>query len=256
MEVIGQIDVRAALPAIRVPTLVLHRADDATISSAMGRVIADAIPGATFVELPGADHLPWTGDTEALISEIEQFMTGHRSPESAGRVLATILAIDLVISERAASRLGAAGRDDARSKFEKAVSVEASRFDGHLGLASANRFRVTFQGPARAVSCAHAMKQAASTLGVNFRAGIHTGDCEAGDRSPAGIAVEIADRVADRALPGEVLVSSTVRDLMAGSGVVLISRGRLPAGDSHAEWQLHSVTTKPSRGAAVRIAGA
>jgi class 3 adenylate cyclase len=110
--------------------------------------------------------------------------------------------------------------------------------------------------PARAVSCAHALKEAVSPIGVNFRAGIHTGDCDAGDGAPVGIAVEIADRVADRALPGEVLVSSTVRDLMAGSGVVFTSRGRLAAGDAQAEWQLHSVAMKPARRAAVGAAGA
>lgn len=255
MEVIDMIDVRAALPAIRAPALVLHSGDDATISSAMGRVIADAIPGATFVELPGADHLPWTGDTEALIGEIEQFLTGHKTPESAGRVLATILAIDLVISDRASFRLGASGREEARSKFEKAVAAEASRFGGRMGLAFGNRFRVTFQGPARAVSCAQVIKGAVSAIGVNFRAGIHTGDCDAGDGTPTGIIVEVADRVADRALPGEVLVSSTVRDLMAGSAVLFTSHGRLAAGDPNAEWQLHSVAMKPPRGAAARAAG-
>jgi pimeloyl-ACP methyl ester carboxylesterase/DNA-binding CsgD family transcriptional regulator len=252
MEVIGQIDVRAALPAIRVPTLVLHRADDATISSAMGRVIADAIPGATFVELPGADHLPWTGDTEALTGEIEQFLTGHKTPEAAHRVLATILTFDLVISDRATSRLGGAGVDGARSAFERAVAVEAPRFGGRIAHSSGNRFRVTFKGPARAVSCAHALREAVSPIGINFRAGIHTGECDAGDGAPTGIAVEIADRVADRALPGEVLASSTVRDLMAGSGAVFTSRGRLAAGDPHAEWQLHSVAMKPTRGSAKR----
>lgn len=254
MEVIGQIDVRTALPAIRVPTLVLHRAQDATISSAMGRAIADAVPDATFVELPGADHLPWTGDTEALIGEIEQFLTGHRPPEPAGRVLASILAIDLVISDRASSRLGAAGIDDARSKFGQAVAVEASRFGGRTAIASGNRFRVTFNGPARAVSCALAMAEAVSAAGVDFRAGIHMGVCEARDGVLSGIAVEIADRVTDRALRGEVLASSAVRDLIAGSGVAFNARGRLPAGDPLAEWQLHSVSMKPSRSAAVRAA--
>jgi pimeloyl-ACP methyl ester carboxylesterase/DNA-binding CsgD family transcriptional regulator len=254
MEVIGQIDVRAALPAIRVPTLVLHRAQDATIASAMGRAIADAIPGATFVELPGADHLPWTGDTETLIGEIEQFLTGHKTPDTPDRVLATILGLDLVISDRASSRLGAAGIDSARSKFEKAVTTEASRFGGRVALATGNRFRMTFEGPARAVNCAHAMAESVSAAGVDFRAGIHTGECEVGDGALTGIAMEIADRVADRALPGEVLVSSTVRDLMAGSGVLFNSRGRLPAGDPLAEWQLYSVAMRPARPAAMRAA--
>jgi pimeloyl-ACP methyl ester carboxylesterase/DNA-binding CsgD family transcriptional regulator len=254
MEVIGQIDVRAALPAIRVPTLVLHRAQDATIASAMGRAIADAIPGATFVELPGADHLPWTGDTEALVGEIEQFLTGHKTPDRTDRALATILALDLVISDRASSSLGAAGIDVARSKFEYAVAAAASRFGGRIGLVSGNRFRITFEGPARAVNCAQAIAGSVSAAGVDFRAGIHTGECEVGDGALNGIAMEIADRVADRALPGEVLVSSTVRDLMAGSGVLFNNRGRLPAGDPLAEWQLHSVAKRPPRTAAMRAA--
>jgi pimeloyl-ACP methyl ester carboxylesterase len=124
MEVIGEIDVRSALPAIRVPTLVLHRAADATISTAMDRVIADGIPGATFVELPGADHLPWTGDTDALVGEIEHFLTGHRPTEGADRVMLTILACDLVISERASSRVGASRLENAQSEFAKAVVME------------------------------------------------------------------------------------------------------------------------------------
>jgi class 3 adenylate cyclase len=159
-----------------------------------------------------------------------------------------------VISDRASSRLGAAGIDAARSKFEKAVATEASRFGGRIALASGNRFRMTFEGPARAVNCARALADSVSATGVDFRAGIHTGACEIEDGVLSGIAMEIADRVADRALPGEVLVSSTVRDLMAGSGVLFNSRGRLPAGDPLAEWQLHSVSMRPPRTPAVRAA--
>ncbi len=254
MEVIGQIDVRPTLPAIRVPTLVLHRAQDATISSAMGRVIADSIPGATFVELPGADHLPWTGDTEALIGEIEHFLTGHKTPDPAGRGLATILAFDLLISDRASSRLGVAGIDDARSRFGKAVATAASQFGGRMAPSSGSRFRMTFEEPARAVNCARAIAESLTAAGFGFRAGIHTGECQTGDGVLTGISIEIADRVADRALTGEVLVSSMVRDLMAGSGVVFNSRGRLPAGDPLAEWQLHSVSMGPARTDAIRAA--
>ena len=245
MEVIGDIDVRSVLPAIHVPTLVLHRAADATISTAMGRVIADGIPGATFVELPGADHLPWTGDTDALVGEIEQFLTGHRPTEGVDRVLSTIVACDLVISERALSRLGAPGLEKARGEFAKAVAMEASRFGGRTALASGNRFLVSFQGPARAVDCAHALARAAAGAGVDVRAGIHTGECEVGVGILTGMSVEIAGRIADRALPGEVLVSNTVLDLMAGSGVVFSSRGKLSAGDRLAEWQLHSAAPLP-----------
>lgn len=246
MEVIGEIDIRAALPAIRVPTLVMHRAADATISPEMGRVIADAVPGAAWVELAGADHLPWTGDTEALIGEIEEFLTGQRIPQTADRVLATILACDLVVSERAASGLGDAGLEEARRGFKKAAAIEASRFGGRSAPASGNRFFVTFQGPARAVRCARALAEVATAVGVDIRAGIHTGECEIGNAALAGAAVEIAGRVADRALPGEVLVTSTVRDLMAGSGIVFSNRGRLASGDTLGGWLLSSTPARPS----------
>ena len=246
MEVIGEIDVRSVLPAISVPTLVLHRAADATIASAMGRVIADGIPGATFVELPGADHLPWTGDTDALVGEIEHFLTGHRPSGGVDRMLLTILACDLVISERASSRLGPTGLETTRSEFAKVVVTEGSRFGGQLALASGNRFLLSFKGPARAVDCAHALANAASAAGVSVRAGIHTGECKMGDEALSGMPIEIAGRVADRALAGEVLVSNTVRELMAGSGVVFSGHGKLPAGDPLAEWLLYSAAPRQS----------
>jgi pimeloyl-ACP methyl ester carboxylesterase/DNA-binding CsgD family transcriptional regulator len=228
MEVIGEIDVRPILPAIHVPTLVMHRSADATISKDMGRVIADAIPGAVFVELPGADHLPWTGDTEALIGEIEEFLTGQRIHQSADRTLATILVADVVMSERAESQ----------PEFDKTAAVEVVRRGGRIADASADRLIATFHGPAHAVRCAHALMEAASAAGISFRAGIHTGECEVGEAALAGAAVEIAGRVADRALPGEVLVSSTVRDLMAGSGFGFKSRAKL------GELQLHAALTR------------
>jgi pimeloyl-ACP methyl ester carboxylesterase/DNA-binding CsgD family transcriptional regulator len=247
MEVIGEIDVRAVLPAIRVPTLVLHRTADATILREMGRVVAELVPGAAWVEMPGADHLPWTGDTEALVGEIEQFLTGQRISETADRVLAAILAGDLVISERAASRLGQSGLDGARIAFEKTAAVEVSRFGGSISRGTGNRLVATFQGPARAVRCAHALAEGASAVGVDIRTGIHTGECEIRDGSLFGAAFEIAGRVADRALPGEVLVSSTTRALMAGSGLVFKSRGTLAGGDLLGEWQLHSAEERSQR---------
>jgi class 3 adenylate cyclase len=224
----------------------MHRSADATISIEMGRVVADAVPGATWVELPGADHLPWTGDTDALVGEIEQFLTGQRISQTSDRVLAAILACDLVISERAASRLGDAGLDEARTAFEKTAAIEVSRFGGRIARGSASRFVATFQGPARAVRCADTLAEAALALSVAIRAGIHTGECESGDGALAGSAIEIAGRVADRALPGELLVSNTTRALMAGSGLVFKSRGTLAAGDLLGEWQLYSAAAKPS----------
>jgi len=147
----------------------------ATISSAMGRVIAEGILGATFVELPGADHLPWTGDTDALVGEIEQFLTGHRPTDGVDRVLSTMHACDRVSSERAPLRLGASRVEKAQSEFAKAVAVGSSRFGGRVALASGNRFLVSFQGTAHAVDCAHALARAASDAGVYVRAGIHAG---------------------------------------------------------------------------------
>jgi pimeloyl-ACP methyl ester carboxylesterase/DNA-binding CsgD family transcriptional regulator len=247
MEVIGEIDVRAVLPAIRVPTLVLHRAADATIPREMGRVVAEAVPGAAWVEMPGADHLPWTGDTDSLVGEIEQFLTGQRISQAADRVLAAIVACDLVISERAASKLGGGGLAEGQSAFEKSAAVEVSRFGGQIARGSGSRFVATFQGPARAVRCAEALAEAATSFGLAIRAGIHTGECETGNEGLSGSAIEIAGRVADRALPGEVLVSNTTRALMAGSGMVFKSRGTLAAGDLLGEWQLYSASPRSQR---------
>jgi pimeloyl-ACP methyl ester carboxylesterase/DNA-binding CsgD family transcriptional regulator len=247
MEVIGEIDVRAVLPTIRVPTLVLHRSGDATISRDMGRVVAEAVPGAVWLELPGADHLPWTGDTDTLVGEIEQFLTGQRLSQPSDRVLAAILACDLLVSQRAASQLGKSGFDEARSAFEKSAAIEVSRFGGRVARESGNRFVATFQGPARAVRCAHALAEGAVAVGLDIRSGVHTGECEISADTIFGITFEIAGRVADRALPSEVLVSSTTRALMAGSGLVFKSRGTLVAGDLLGDWQLYSAVERQQR---------
>jgi pimeloyl-ACP methyl ester carboxylesterase/DNA-binding CsgD family transcriptional regulator len=235
MEVIGEIDVRPILPAIHVPTLVMHRSADATISKDMGRIIADGIPGAVFVELPGADHLPWTGDTEALVGEIEEFLTGQRIHQGADRTLATILAGDVVAAEPT---------DEGRKTFEKAAAVEVARHGGRIAEVSGERLLATFRGPAHAVRCAHVLTETASASGIAFRAGIHAGECELGAGALSGVAVEVAGRVADRALPGEVLVSSTVRDLMAGSEFGFSGRGKLVAGEKLGEWQLHAALAR------------
>ncbi len=244
MEVIGEIDVRSILPAIHVPTLVMHRSADATISKEMGRIIADAIPGAVFVELPGADHLPWTGDTEGLVGEIEEFLTGQRVHQSMDRMLATILVGEADISDRAASRLEVGGLDEAKKEFDKAAAIEVARLGGRIVDLSGGRILATFHGPANAVRCAHVLMETASAADIAFRAGIHTGECELGDAALAGAAVEIAGRVADRSLPGEVLVSSTVRDLMAGSGFAFSSRGKPSMGSKLGEWQLHAALAR------------
>jgi class 3 adenylate cyclase len=213
----------------------------------MGRAVAEAVPGAVWLELPGADHLPWTGDTDTLVGEIEQFLTGQRLSQPSDRVLAAILACDLLVSQRAASQLGKSGFDEARSAFEKSAAIEVSRFGGRVARESGNRFVATFQGPARAVRCAHALAEGAFAVGLDIRSGVHTGECEISADTIFGITFEIAGRVADRALPSEVLVSSTTRALMAGSGLVFKSRGTLVAGDLLGDWQLYSAVERPQR---------
>jgi class 3 adenylate cyclase len=218
------IDVRAILPAISVPTLVLHRTGDRDSRVEEGRYIASHVEGARFVELAGDDHMP-TLDPDQVVDEIEEFLTGARPAPDPDRVLATVLFTDLVGSTERAGELGDQRWAELLARHHVAVRRELQRFRGREIDTAGDGFLATFDGPARAVRCAVAVREALHGLGLEMRAGVHTGECELLGEKVAGIAVHTGARVAGMAAPGEVLVSATVRDLVSGSGLAFQDRG-------------------------------
>ena len=214
------LDVRQVLPLIQVPTLVLHRTDDRIVPVEQGRAIAERIAHATLRELPGVDHIPFLGDWESLAGEIQEFLTGARSAVERDRVLATVLFTDIVASTRKAAELGDRRWSELLAEQRAVVRRQLAVFRGVERDTAGDGFMATFDGPARAIRCAGAIVEAVKPLGIEVRAGIHTGECELlADDGLAGIAVHLAARICSEAAPGEVFVSSTVRDLVAGSGV-------------------------------------
>jgi pimeloyl-ACP methyl ester carboxylesterase len=236
-----QIDVRHVLPAVRVPTLVIHRTGDLDASVEEGRWIAAQIPGARFVELPGADHLPWIGDTDALVDEVEEFLTGVRGSAEPDRVLATVLFTDIVGATATAAALGDRGWRDVLQAHHTAVRRELARFRGREIDTAGDGFLAAFDGPARAVRCACAIRDAVAAVGVPIRAGLHTGECEVIGDKLGGLAVHIGARVAAAAPATEVWVSSTVKDLVAGSGLRFADRGLHTLKGVPGEWRLFAV---------------
>ena len=221
------VDVRGILAAIHVPTLVLHRRGDHLIRVEIGRYLAEHIPGARLVELDGADHLFFVGDTDRLLAEIEEFLTGSRpAPPVADRVLATVLFVDVAGSTALLARVGDTAWTSTRTRFLAAARRELGRYTGTEVDVAGDGLFATFTGPARAIRCAVAIREAAHALGLQVRAGVHTGEVER-DQGGAisGMAVHIGARVMAEAAPGEVLVSSTVRDLVVGSGLAFAERG-------------------------------
>jgi class 3 adenylate cyclase len=219
-----EIDVRPILPAIRVPTLVLHRTGDPRCNVEAGRYIGNNIPGAKYVELPGADHVPFD-ITERLVDEIEEFLTGSRGDVEVDRVLATVLFTDIVDSTKRAAELGDRQWRALLDRHDAAVRTQIGRFRGHEVKSLGDGFLATFDGPARAVRCAAAIASSVQPLGLSVRSGLHTGEIELNRDDIGGIAVHTAARVVAMAGPGETLVSSTVRDLVAGSGLRFEDRG-------------------------------
>lgn len=220
-----EIDVRHVLPTIRVPTLILHRTGDRLMDSGGARYIAGRIPGARYVEQPGADHIPWLGDAGALIGEIQEFLTGVRPTSDVDRILATVMFVDIVGSTEQASALGDARWRDLLANYHERVSREITRFRGRVIDTAGDGVFASFDGPARAIRCASAIVNAVKPLGIAVRSGLHTGECEVIGEKIGGIAVHIGARVAAMASPSEVLVSHTVRDLVAGSGIRFEDRG-------------------------------
>jgi class 3 adenylate cyclase len=221
-----EIDVRDILPAIRVPTLVLHRVGDERVRVQFGRDIADRVHGAKYVELPGIDHWMFLAELgDRVADEIEEFLTGSRHEIEPDRVLATVMFTDIVDSTKRAAELGDRAWRLLLDRHDETVRGELARFRGHEVKTLGDGFLATFDGPARAVRCASAIVDRMRPLGIDVRSGLHTGEIEIQREDIGGIAVHIAARVAEMAGTGEVLVSSTVRDLVAGSGLTFQDRG-------------------------------
>ena len=221
----SQIDTRHILPTIRVPTLVLTRTGDRDVTVDEGRWLASQIPDARFVELPGDEHLLWAGDQDGLLAEIEEFLTGTRSAPDHDRVLSTVLFTDIVGSTERARDLGDRGWHEVLDEHHTRIRGVLEKYRGREVDTAGDGFFASFDGPARAIRAACAMREGVQPLGIEIRAGLHTGECELMRDKIGGIAVHIGARVAAAAEPGEVLVSSTVKDLVAGSGIVFADRG-------------------------------
>ena len=219
MRMNSEIDVRPILPSIRVPTFIIHRQGDVRVNVEAGRFMARQIPNAKYLELPGSDHLLWTGETERVLDEVEEFLTGSRSAIDSDRVLATVLFTDIVNSTKRAETIGDRAWHDVLDRHNALVRREISRHRGHEVRTMGDGFLATFDGPARSIRCALAINEGVEALGLQVRAGLHTGEVEIADDDLSGIAVHIASRVATMAKPGQVLVSNTVRDLVAGSNI-------------------------------------
>jgi serine/threonine protein kinase/class 3 adenylate cyclase len=221
-----EMDVRSLLHTISVPTLVMNRTGDAIEPVEAGRYIADRIPGARFVELPGEDHHAWAGDQDAIVREVERFLS-HVSDQEADldRILATVMFTDIVGSTQHALEIGDCRWRELVTKHDSRVRAQLARFRGHEVDSVGDGILATFDGPARAIRCACAISESVRELGIQIRAGLHAGECQRAGPNVRGIAVHIAARVAAQALPGEVLVSSTVRELVAGSALRFDDRG-------------------------------
>jgi pimeloyl-ACP methyl ester carboxylesterase/class 3 adenylate cyclase len=237
-EMFLDIDVRAVLPTIHVPTLVLHRHGDRVVNRRAGKELAEQIPGARYVELPGIDHLPWAGDSDAVLGEIEEFLTGTRPVPEADRVLATVMFTDIVGSTERAAELGDARWRELLSAHQTAVRRELAAFRGREVKTLGDGFLATFDGPTRAVRCGQAIADAARSLGLDVRVGLHAGEVEVIGEDVGGIAVHIAARVGALAAPGEVLASSTVKDLVSGSGIRFSDRGAKHLKGISDDWRL------------------
>jgi class 3 adenylate cyclase len=234
----GGIDIRAVLPAIHVPTLVLHRTGDRINPIGGGRFLASRIPGARLVELPGEEHHPWLGDASAMLTEIEAFLTGERRAPASEGVLATLLFTDIVTSTETAARLGDREWNALLETHRDIVRAELQRFGGRELNTTGDGFLAMFDGPARAVRCALAIGDRLEDLGIRIRAGVHTSEVVLAGDDIAGVGVHVAARIMSLASPGEVLVSSVVRDLALGSGLSFRDRGRHPLKGIEGEWSL------------------
>jgi pimeloyl-ACP methyl ester carboxylesterase len=240
-EIMGRIDVRAVLAHIQAPTLVLHRTGDRISDVGQGRAVAEMIPGARFVQLEGEDHIPILGDPDAIVDEIEEFLTGARRAPEHDRMLATILFTDIVGSTKRAVELGDQRWRDLLVQHHGVVRNQLDRFRGKEIDTAGDGFLAIFDGPARAIRCALEICESVRSLGIETRAGLHTGEVEVIGEKIGGIAVHIGARVSSLAEPGEVLVSRTVVDLVSGSGVEFDDRGDHELKGVPGTWNLFAV---------------
>jgi pimeloyl-ACP methyl ester carboxylesterase len=238
----AEVDVRYVLPTIRVPTLVIHRTGDRILNVEQGAYLAERIPGGRFVELPGDDHLPWVGDQDAILDEIEEFLTGARPAHETDRVLATVLFTDIVGSTERAAQLGDRRWRAVLDDFHGEVRRQLARFRGQEVDTAGDGFLATFDGPARAIGCALAIRAGVGSLGLEIRSGLHTGEVELAGEDVRGIGVHIGARVAAEAGAGEVLVTRTVKDLVAGSGIEFQDKGSRSLRGLPEEWQVFAAS--------------
>jgi len=242
-----EMDIRQLLPAISVPTLVLHREEDVIEDVGSGRYLAQHIPNARYVELPGGDHFPWAGDQDSVINPIKEFIgeVQEEQEESFDRVLATIMFTDMVDSTAQAATLGDRRWRDLQERHDLLIRSQLARYRGREMDTAGDGFFALFDGPARAVRCASAICTSMSHLGVEVRAGLHTGEIQPSGDGASGIAVAIGARVGALAGAGEVLVSSTVKDLVVGSGLEFEERGSHTLKGVPDEWRLFALSPTP-----------
>ena len=246
----ADVDIREVLPVIRLPTLVMQRRDDVYRDPGNSRYLAEHISGAKHVELPGREHLMYLGDQDAVLDEIEEFVTGVRRVPESGRVLATLLFTDIVGSTERVADLGDEKWRELLDAHNAVLRRAIGRFRGREVATAGDGFLATFDGPARGVRCALATREAVRSLGLEIRAGVHTGEIERTGDDVSGIAVHVAARIASEAEGGEVLVSATVKDLVAGSGLEFEDRGLRALKGVPQEWKLFAVTTAHELGGA------
>jgi len=241
LRMIHDLDVRHVLPAIQCPVLVVHRSGDPMVQVEHGRYLGEHLPGARYVELPGEGHAYWSGDQDRIIDEIQEFLTGAPAVAATDRVLATILFTDIVGSTDLAARLGDVRWAELLDEHRVLVRRELDRFRGREVDTVGDGFVATFDGPARAIRCAAAIRDALRPMGLQIRAALHTGEIELRAEGIAGIAVHIGARVEAQAEPGEILVSRTVVDLVAGSGIGFVERGSHQLKGVPGRWKLFGV---------------
>jgi pimeloyl-ACP methyl ester carboxylesterase len=247
MESNLRIDVRPILPTLSAPTLVIHACED-TVPVQFGRYLADHIPGARYLEVDGADHAPWFTEPDKILTEIEEFLTGsHAAPPQSHRALRTVLFTDIVASTQHAAATGDERWRAVLHRFGEITTELTERFGGTVVKSTGDGHLATFDGPTQAIRCAEALRADAETLGIDVRAGIHTGECELLDNDIGGIAVHIAARILGHAGAGEILVSRTVRDLVVGSGTGFEDRGSVELRGVPGTWQLLAVDRHGAR---------
>jgi pimeloyl-ACP methyl ester carboxylesterase/DNA-binding winged helix-turn-helix (wHTH) protein/class 3 adenylate cyclase len=236
----AEIDVRNVLPTVRVPTLVIHRSGDMCLKVEEGRFVASQIPACKYVELGGIDHLPFVGEQDEILDEIEEFLTGMRQSEEYDRVLATVINVKIVNPKAHAEEI-----DDWQDLLERSrayVRRQLELFKGREIKTDENGVLATFDGPARAIRCASAINDSARRLGIKVKTGLHTGECDVRGDTYGGVAVELAQKIAAEAALGEILASRTVKDLVAGSGIEFQEYGKKSFADIHGEWRLFTVS--------------